>query len=32
VEALHHLVRTLPRSDIRRELVAGQLRRALADA
>ncbi|PRY36342.1 helix-turn-helix domain-containing protein [Umezawaea tangerina] len=30
VEALHRLVRTLPRDDVRRELVAGQLRRALA--
>ncbi|MFD9737990.1 GAF domain-containing protein [Umezawaea sp. NPDC059074] len=29
VEALHLLVRALPRDDIRRELVAGQLRRAL---
>ncbi|MET1073540.1 MAG: transcriptional regulator, partial [Umezawaea sp.] len=30
VEALHRLVRALPRDDVRRELVAGQLRRALA--
>ncbi len=31
VEALTHLERALPRGDLRRELVASQLRRARAD-